>query len=449
MSVSMSRTRIIKSAGKVTRMLGTGAWVLLPFALGLAAPAPAAAQQSRADSLETELRRLRARMDSLERVVARLLPAQRDTAKAVDELAALRAAARAAAGTDTTTRATDSTRAPSVERGTNLNRMNPEISATADIRLQVDPDVPTQDNVDVREFELSFQAALDPYAKTKIFLSAGEDGVNVEEGYAYWTGLPGGLRLDLGRFRQQVGELNRWHPHALPESEYPLVLREYFGNEGLSGDGLGLYWAVPWGGGAAGTWEVWGQATLGNSEALYAGGNRIAGLGHVNAFWQLSPAMFFQVGGTVLGGSNPDSSGLTRTVYGVDFRLSWRPPSRALYQSLTIRGEAYRNRRTTDLQGGGSMEGHYTGAYVSAQYQLSRRLFAGTRFDWVEPPESTVKTIWAIVPTLTWWQSEWVYLRLEWQHQRQDTFVAADPVIGNRILLQTVWAIGPHKHENY
>jgi len=448
MSTSRCRTRTIETIERVARAMGAGAWVLLPFALGLAAPPPATAQQSRADSLETELRRLRARMDSLERVVARLLPAQRDTATAVDELAALRAAALAAAGTDTTARATDSTRAPSAERGTNLNRMNPEISATADIRLQVDPDVPTQDNVDVREFELSFQAALDPYAKTKIFLSAGEDGVNVEEGYAYWTGLPGGLRLDLGRFRQQVGELNRWHPHALPESEYPLVLREYLGNEGLSGDGLGLYWAVPFGGGAAGTWELWGQATLANNEVLYGGGNRIAGLGHVNAFWQLSPAVFFQLGGTVLGGTNPDSN-LTSTVFGGDFRLSWRPPARALYQSLTLRGEGYVNRRTTG--GGGTTPGvtqQYTGAYLSALYQLSRRLFAGTRFDWVEPLATPNRHTWAVVPSLQWWQSEWVYLRLEWQHQH-DALETGDVATRNRILLQAVWAIGPHKHENY
>lgn len=419
-----------------------GLWLLAALGTGFAVPAAAQVPPSRADSLEVELRRLRARMDSLERVVARLLPTERDTAQVVDELAALRAAARTAAGTDTTTRRADSATTTGQERGTNLNRMNPEISATADVRLQVDPDAPTENNVDVREFELSFQAALDPYAKTKIFLSAGEEGVSLEEGYAYWTGLPGGVRLDLGRFRQQVGELNRWHPHALPESEYPLVLREYFGDEGLSGDGLGLYWALPFGGGAAGTWELWGQATLAENEALFAGGRRLAGLGHVNAFWQVSPAVFFQLGGTLLGGSNPDSS-LTSTMFGGHFRVSWRPPARALYRSFTLRGEGYVNRRTA----AGATE-QFTGGYVSAQYQLTRRLFSGARFDWVEPLAVPDRHTWAIIPALTWWQSEWVYFRLEWQHQR-DALAGGGAATGNRILLQTVWAIGPHKHETY
>jgi hypothetical protein len=352
----------------------------------------------------------------------------------------LRAAARARAGADTTGRQRDSVPLASQDRGGNLNLLNPEISVNTDVRLQVDPDVPTEDNVDVREFEFSFQAALDPYAKTKIFLSAGEEGVGVEEGYAYWTGLPGGVRLDLGRFRQQVGELNRWHPHALPESEWPLVLREYFGDEGLVGDGVGLYWLLPFGGGAAGTYELYGQATLANNEVLYGGGGRIAGLAHLNAFWQASPAVFFQLGGTVLGGDNPDSN-LTSTVFGAHVRISWRPPARALYRSFTLRAEAYADRRTV-----GVATEHYTGAYVGAQYQLSRRLFAGARFDWVEPLAVPDQHTWAIVPALTWWQSEWLYLSLEWQHQR-DAMPTGERETTNRILLRTVWAIGPHKHE--
>jgi hypothetical protein len=187
---------------------------------------------------------------------------------------------------------------------------------------------------------------------------------------------------------------------------------------------------------------VWGQATLGNNEALYGGGSRLAGLGHLNAFWEVSPAVFFQLGGTVLGGDNPDSN-LTTTVFGADFRLSWRPPARALYRSFTLRGEGYLNQRTV-----GGTTRRYSGAYLDTQYQLTRRLFAGVRFDWVERLAVPDAYTWAIVPALTWWQSEWVYLRLEWQHQ-SDALAAGLRETQSRILLQTVWAIGPHKHETY
>jgi len=436
------RQNILRAA-RSRPVLARRSWRLLLLAgATLAPPALSAQAPTRADSLEAELRRLRGRLDSLERVVARLGPIERDTARAVDELAALRAAARAAVGPDTARPAADSARPQFQSPGSNLNRLNPEISATSDVRLQVDPDVPDQDNVDVREFEFSFQSALDPYAATKIFVSASEEGVEVEEGYAYWSGLPGGVRLDLGRFRQQLGELNRWHPHALPESESPLVLREYFGDEGLRGDGIGLYWALPVGGGAAGTYELWAQGTLADNEVLYGGGRHPAGLGHFNAFWQVSPAVFFQLGGTVVAGANPDSS-LTSRVFGADFRISWRPPARALYRSFTLRGEGYLNRRTQ-----GAATETYSGGYVSLQYQLSRRLFAGARADAVEPLAVPGGRTWAVVPALTWWQSEWVFLRLEGQHVR-DALAGGGHDVTNRLVLQAVWAIGPHKHETY
>jgi hypothetical protein len=150
--------------------------------------------------------------------------------------------------------------------------------------------------------------------------------------------------------------------------------------------------------------------------------------------------VIFQLGGTVLGGDNPDSN-LASTVFGAHVRISWRPPARALYRSFTLRAEAYADRRTV-----GVATEHYTGAYVGAQYQLSRRLFAGARFDWVEPLAVPDQHTWAIVPALTWWQSEWLYLSLEWQHQR-DAMPTGERETNNRILLRTVWAIGPHKHE--
>ena len=50
----------------------------------------------------------------------------------------------------------------------------------------------------------------------------------------------------------------------------------------------------------------------------------------------------------------------------------------------------------------------------------------------------------ALTPTITWWQSEFVFLRLENDYRY-------DSVLGhqNLALLQVVWALGPHKHETY
>jgi len=424
-----------------------GLQLLMVLALG-AIPASAHAQQHPSrdrdqDSLKSQVARLQARIDSLERSVARLsrpaADAHRDsTTDAADELAALRAAARAAAGpADTATKANRRF----VDQTRSQPELNPEISATADVRVQAQGKGPQTHNIDVREFELALQSPLDPFSNTKIFATFSEDEVGIEEGYAYWTGLPGHTRLDLGRFRQPFGEINRWHAHELPWSEYPLVIREYFGEEGLRGDGVSLYWLAPVGGGARGTHELTVQTTVADNPTLFAGGRRLSFLGHLNNFWSLSPATFVQVGGSALRGTNPDST-LVTTALGLDLRLTWRPPREGSYRSFTLRAEGF----ATKHEVLGSGRSRY-GGYVAAQYQLDRRMFAGLRYDRVQPLDGG-DPIWGLVPNLTWWQSEWVYLRAEFRHHS----VALDPDlpgVRSRFLVQVVWAIGPHKHETY
>lgn len=408
--------------------------------VGAASTAVGQTPQQRSDSLEVELRRLHARLDSLQRILERLLRAGRDTARVQDELVALRAAAvLAAAEGDTSRRRGAPEPEQFVAQTRNLNRLNPEISVTGDVRVLGNRPGPQRDNVDVREFEFSFQAVLDPFANTKVFLTFEDGAIDLEEGYLYWTGLPGHLRLDLGRFRQQVGELNRWHSHALPESEYPLAYREYFGEEGLVGDGISLFWLAPTGG-VIGTQELTLQATLGNNEVLYEDGNRISVLGHLNNFWSLGPSAFLQIGGTAIYGENP-GIGLKTSVVGADIRFSWQPPAQAQYRSFTLRAEGY----AVDKEFGG-VGGTRFGGFVSAKYQLDRRWFLGARYDYVEPLDGGPHR-WALVPHLTWWQSEWAYIRAEWQHH--DLPAPTGRTTNDRFLIQVVWAIGPHKHETY
>src|SRR2546422_840444 len=241
----------------------------LAAVLALVAPASAQqpADQRRVDSLAAEVRVLRARLDSLRAQVGRApgggaAPAKRDTA-AIDELAALRAAAAAAAGTDTA-RIRGDTAGPTrfVGRERSQPQLNPEISATGDVRAYGYTPGVQRENFDAREFEVGFQSPLDPYSSTKIFVSYENGNVSIEEGYAYWTGLPGRIRFDIGKFRQQFGELNRWHLHALPETEYPLALRAYLGEDGLAGTGISLYRAF----GGLGVHELTAQLTRSESD---------------------------------------------------------------------------------------------------------------------------------------------------------------------------------------
>lgn len=419
-----------------------------PDSAGLALPAPSG--NARADSLlrvAAELdRRVRALRDA--RCVAGAAPARAPVPAPVavdtsDELAAIRAAAAQAGGAPAPTpsgAAADTNAAPppapEPQAPRNASALNPEISATGDVRL-VARDGRQRDNGVAREFEVAFQSALDPYSDTKIFLTFENEEVGVEEGYIYWTGLPGRLRLDVGKFRQQLGDLNRWHLHALPETEYPLVYQRFLAPEGLSGIGLSLYTALPVSL-LGGTHEVWVQGTTAESETMFGEGHQPSLLLRLQNFWQLNRSTYTQVGITGLGGNDHDTD-LRSRLAGLDFRLTWRPPEAGTRREVTFRAEGYRLHSSE----AGITTNRY-GTYLDITARLSRRWIAGTRYDWVESPRGADDTEWRLTPSLTWWQSEFVYLRLEGEHRNRDLEGSQ-----NQLSLQAVWAMGPHKHETY
>ena len=402
-------------------------------------------QQRQLDSLTAVLRGVEARLDSLLR-----RSAAGDT-PAPNDLDALRAAAAAAAGaaTDTTERATGRQAG-----GRSQNALNPEISATGDIRAALLRPGPQTESFDAREFEIGLQSALDPFSVAKVFLALEGGEIDVEEGYVFWSGLPGHFRLDIGKFRQQIGELNRWHLHALPEGEYPLVLQRFLGEEGLAQTGISLSWPLPFSG-RLGAYELTAQVTKGVNEALFGPyGDRPSYLGTLSGFWQFSRAVYGQVSVTGLAGEGHDSTVTWNTpgsrpwtaaeriqsrLGALAIRVTWRPPGEAQRREVTLRGEVYALQRTVD---GDPLLRH--GAYAALQVRLGRRWIGGVRGDWVETTDlaSVRPSEWAVTPTLTFWQSEFVYLRAQWTHSRDLAGVTSD-----RFGLQAVWAMGPHKHE--
>lgn len=419
-----------------------------PAGPAIAAPAPSG--EPRTDSLAAKLDSLSRRLEVMRAArcapspagVQAPAPAAPDSA---DDLADLRAAAAEAAGGaapapaapepgDSTPRAPPQTEF--IGRQRNASALNPEISATGDIRL-VAREGRQRDNGVAREFEVALQSALDPYSSTKIYLTLEDEEVGIEEGYIYWTGLPGRLRVDVGKFRQQLGDLNRWHLHALPETEYPLVYQRFLSPEGLTGVGLSLYTALPVSL-LGGTHEVWAQATTAESDALYAGGHQPTLLFRLQNFWQLSRSTYAQLGVTGTGGNNHDED-LRSRLAGLDLRLTYRPPEAGTRREITLRAEGYRL-HATEL---GTTTNRY-GTFVDLNAKLTRRWVLGTRYDWVEAPRGLADTEWRVTPSVTWWQSEFVFLRLEGEHRHTDLDGSH-----NLLSLQAVWAMGPHKHETY
>ena len=392
------------------------------------------------DSVGTALARLADRVARLRAERCSAVPAVAADSAPADDLAAIRAAAALAAGRAPA----DSSPPDSLPDGTrfvgrqrNASILNPEISATGDFRLSARDEGPQADNADLREVEVAIQSVLDPFSSAKMFLTFSEEEVGVEEGYITWTGLPGRVRVEAGKLRQQVGDLNRWHLHALPETEYPLVYQRFFGDEGLEGIGVSLYTSLPFSLAGA-THEVWVQGTSARSDVLYAGGRQPTLLGRLQNFWQLTPSVYAQIGVTATGGNSADA-GLKSRLVGGDVRVTWRPPQSGTRNEVTFRAEGYR----LHSDEAGTVTDRY-GTFLDLQARATRRWVFGVRYDWVEAPRGLADTEWRITPALTWWQSEFVYLRLQGQHRDSDLLGSR-----NELTLQAVWAMGPHKHETY
>jgi hypothetical protein len=178
---------------------------------------------------------------------------------------------------------------------------------------------------------------------------------------------------------------------------------------------------------------------VGENEVLFQGGTRPSYLVHLNNFWQLSRSTYVQLGATGVYGTNPDADLISR-LGGLDLRLTWRPPAQALYREWNLRGELFAVNK--HVAGSGETR---LGGYLASTYRLGRRWIAGVRYDYVEPPEGPLAITRQVVPSLTWWQSEWVYLRAQYAHNLTEGFLGAS----KQLVLQAVWSIGPHKHETY
>lgn len=391
------------------------------------------------DSLAAAVARLSTRVNAaVASRCAGAAPAVPAADTAQDALAAIRAAADSTAVAAGAPAAADTTKTPTqfVSRQRNQSSMNPEISATGDVQFAAQSDIEGLD-LQLAEVEVALQATLDPYSFTKIFLTWGQDEIGVEEAYIYWTGLPAHSRADIGKFRMPVGDLNRWHRHALPETNYPLVYQEYLSPDGLSGVGASLYTALPISI-AKGTSEVFLQGAAIESEALADLGHQPAVLARLQNFWQLSRSTYMQIGFTGIKAQNSDSN-LSSNLLGADFRLTIRPPDAGTRKELTFRTEGYRIQRIGDAP----TTTRY-GMYSDLFWRLSQRWVVGGRYDYVESPFGPVDPNWRATGVLTWWQSEFVYLRLQAFRDHLDSIGSID-----NLTLQVVWALGPHKHETY
>ncbi|MGD2110803.1 MAG: hypothetical protein PVI86_15605 [Phycisphaerae bacterium] len=298
-----------------------------------------------------------------------------------------------------------------------------------------------------REVELGFSGAVDPYARADVFLGIHRHGgdweLHVEEAYVTYLTLPCDLQARAGRFKSTFGKTNPQHLHALPWVEYPLIIENYFGEEGLSVDGVGLSWLVP------NPWDRYIELTyevFNNDSSLFAGteSDDFVHLLHFKDFNEISDTTTLETGVSFATAPNDRGHGKNRTmIEGVDLTLKWRPLQAGLYKAFAWYTEVFAAQ--ADLIGG---QEKTWGMYTGADYQFARRWVLGTRYDYSQMPFSSSMHEHGYSTYLTFLQSEYLYWRLGYMYTDRN-FRREGERNEHEVFVQMNFGLGPHRAHEY
>ena len=354
-----------------------------------------------------------------------------------------------------------------------LQKLNPEISITGDLLWSYTDSETTDRTSDFlfRVLGLHAEAYLDPYTRFKAALEFHEDETELGEAYMTRFGLLPNVNLTLGKFRQQFGVVNRWHKHGLDQVDFPLALRQIFGEGGLNQVGASLEWTMPELAGCS--QELVVEATDGQNGRVFAENaeNSPSILGRYKVFRDLSPSTYAEVGFSGLYGRNNEwavgdetiDEALDAWVLGADLTVMWEPTDNMRYRNVTWRTEAYAlNKDILAPDGTGEDTISAWGLYSYLESKVSRTVIVGVRGDFFEPdvkgyagadalsfaPLAVTEDgadRWQVSPYITWHQSPFVHFRAEYNHQDGSGTGPEE----NVVWLQCIFAAGPHKHERY
>ncbi|MFN7976830.1 MAG: TonB-dependent receptor [Vicinamibacterales bacterium] len=292
------------------------------------------------------------------------------------------------------------------------------------------------------ESELSLQAVVDPYARADFYLSFGESGVDLEEGFLTFNELPGRLLVKVGKMRAAFGKVNTMHTHVLPWADRPLVTASLIGGEeGLSDTGVSVSRLIP----AGSTFlEATGQVLRGDAgDSLFKSSTRadLSYVGHLRAYHDITESTNLDLGASWSRGHNAagvvgdvDLGRFTTTLFGVDATVHWRPLTRAIYRQFIGRTEVVWSRR-------GQFDGRQDalGYYVSGDYQFAQRWFAGGRYDHTARAADATLHDSGGSAVLTYRPSEFTQIRGQY---RRTLF--GDGPTANELLFQAQFSIGAH-----
>jgi len=316
-----------------------------------------------------------------------------------------------------------------------------------------------------REIELNLFGQIDPYALGQVRIEAVEEfeggerklELSLAEANLTLLTLPFNTQAKLGKMRNRFGLLNQLHREALPQTDQPDVLTQFFGEEGLTESGGELTWVAPL--------PFYLEALVGlfngDNETAFGRGSLRNPLvtGRLRTFFELGDFGALQLGASVASGITEEDH--RNTIVGADLKYKFTPDGWR-HPLFTAAGEFLYQIRTVnvfgeDVDGDGIADTddetrtrNRLGWYVYGEVQPWRRWAFGTRYDWTEYAVARGHQ-WAVEPYITFWPSEFLRFRAGYKHTEGNirgccTNVAdvGSARIKDEFLFQATFFLGSH-----
>jgi hypothetical protein len=351
--------------------------------------------------------------------------------------------------------------APATSPMQSLNVFNPQLTVFGNFLGRTDDRHVLNDNGDriddrfsLREAEIDFRAAVDPWADAVLIASfeadtPGEFSATIEEGYITLKKLPLldstplGIQFEIGRFRPAFGRINKIHTHDLPWMDRPGSFTNLFGTEGFSQDGISAQAFIPTPG-TDNTLELTVQAVNGGDlpAAPDNHANNPAYVQHLSWFWDVAPGNDIELGQSAYFGY-ADLNGLhSSEVLGLDATYHWKPFRAGEWQSFLFGGELF----AASVEQTAAAASRPLGWYAWTQYQFDQNVYLGLRYDWHQTLfDDSVRTH-QIGAFLTYYTTEFLRFRIGVEHM-----TSGDPALNglDSALIELNFVFGSHPVEPY
>jgi hypothetical protein len=321
---------------------------------------------------------------------------------------------------------------------------NPDISAIGDFRTLYSTDGNRNVELYFNALEMQVTSVVDPYASANFIFSFGKDSLNgdysagLEIATLTSLSLPYSAQIMVGKFKPHFTKVNILHPHAFSFVEFPTVIKNYFGDEGMFMEGVSASILVP------NPWDFFQEfkVEFGRSEANASFDSGINNMllvnAHLDNFFELTDNATLNLGLSAMTGPNALSE--RTTMAGFDLTYKWKPVQFNTYHSFTWQTEGIVSR--ADTAAGAPVQTY--GMYSLMEYQIEKRTFIGARFDYSGLPGMEKSDERTTSLLLRFQPSEFQILALEFQNINRNYAPSFQQVV-----FRAIFGIGTHAAHAY